>query len=95
MPSEHEIKDIVTRVSAQVLSEVKGREAIFRVGDLHSHVADFGKGGEVAWEVTYKTTSVQLSDSITHIRPLDDVAWSISYSTSKPTLTQRGNEQKN
>lgn len=95
MPSEQDINDIVTRVSAQVLSEVKGRETLFRVGDLHNHITDFGKGGEVAWEVTYKTSSAQLGEDITRIRPLDDIAWSISYSTSKPTLTERGIEQKN
>ncbi len=95
MPSEQDINDIVTRVSAQVLNEVKGREALFRVGDLHAHITDFGKGGEIAWEVTYKTTSVQLSDAATHIRPLDEIAWTISYSTSKPALTQRGIDGKN
>ncbi len=94
MPNEPDINDIVARVSAQVLREVKSSERVFRVGDLNSHVLDFSKGGDAAWTVTYSTTSATL-DGIDRIRSLDDIAWSITYSTSKPTLTERGIEPKN
>ncbi|KQO09204.1 hypothetical protein C8J44_0346 [Sphingomonas sp. PP-CE-3A-406] len=94
MPSEQEINDIVARVSAQVLREVKSSEQVFRIGDLSTHVIDLGKGGDAAWTISYSTAAATL-DGGTRIRTLDEVAWTISYSTSKPTLTERGIEQKN
>ncbi|RMB35913.1 hypothetical protein C8J47_1436 [Sphingomonas sp. PP-F2F-G114-C0414] len=94
MPSEQEINDIVARVSAQVLREVKSSEQVFRIGDLSTHVIDIGKGGDAAWTISYSTAAATL-DGGTRIRTLDEVAWTISYSTSKPTLTERGIEQKN
>ena len=94
MPSEQDINDIVARVSAQVLREVKSSEQVFRIGDLSTHVIDLGKGGDAAWTISYSTAAATL-DGGTRIRTLDEVAWTISYSTSKPTLTERGIEQKN
>ena len=93
MPSESEIKDIVARVSAQVMHEVKGSEQVFRISDLSAHVTDFGKGRDEAWTVTYSTTSAHLNDP-SRVNPLDQVAWSISYSTSKPSVTERAIEKK-
>jgi hypothetical protein len=92
MPSETEIKEIVARVSAQVMSEAKTNEKVFRIGDLSAHVTELAKGRDEAWSVTYSTTSAQLDAS--RINPVDQVAWSISYSTSKPTMTERGIEKK-
>ena len=94
MPSEQDINDIVARVSAQVLREVKSSEQVFRIGDLSTHVIDLGKGGDAAWTISYSTAAATL-DGGTRIRTLDEVAWTINYSTSKPTLTERGIEQKN
>lgn len=94
MPSDQEINDIVTRVSAQVLREVKSSEQVFRIGDLSTHVIDLGKGGDAAWTISYSTAAATL-DGSTRIHAIDTVAWTINYSTSKPTLADRGIDVKN
>ena len=88
MASEKEVKDIVARVTADVLNETRGGEATFKVADLSAHLRDIAKGDESAWSISYSTSAAVMGEQL--IRPLGgDVAWSISYSTSAATLKDR------
>jgi hypothetical protein len=85
MASESEIKEMVARVSADVLKEVQGSEAVFRVSDLTAHVRNIGKPDDVAWSINYSTSSAALRDPGVRAG-IGQVAWSIGYTTSSAAL---------
>lgn len=92
MASEKDVRDIVARVTADVLNETRSGEAAFKVSDLTAHLRDIAKGDEVAWSISYSTAAATLGSPL--VRPgSGDVAWTISYSTSAATLKDRAGSQ--
>lgn len=87
--SEQEVKDIVARVTADVMRESQSKEATFKVADLTAHVTDIVKGADAAWTITYSTAAATLGEASPRLRGTE-VAWSISYSTASAALADRG-----
>lgn len=81
--SEAQIRKAVERATAEVFNEAKGFDAeAFKVSDLRAQLDGFagGKlGDEVAWTISYSTSSVVAEDPL---GSLGEAAWTISYSTS-------------
>lgn len=76
--NEDEMKALITRVTAEVVSEVKKVEAERGIGvsELRDHAKELGGGKlDTAWKISYDTSS-KLSDAA------DVAAWKISYDTS-------------
>jgi len=88
MASDREIKDIVARVTADVMNEARGKEAAFTVSDLSTHLRNIAKGDEVAWTISYSTAAASLANAGIRTNPGGEVAWTISYSTSAAVLQQ-------
>jgi hypothetical protein len=88
MANDREIKEIVARVTADVINETRGKEAAFTVSDLSTHLRNIAKGDEVAWTISYSTAAASLSEAGIRTNPLNEVAWSITYSTSAAVLQQ-------
>jgi hypothetical protein len=86
MASESEIKDIVTRVTAEVRNEAVGSEARFKVSDLSAHLRDIAKPDTQAWTISYTTAAAALADQGIRTAGVGEVAWSISYSTAAAAL---------
>ena len=75
--TKEQLDSVLSRVSAEVAKEVSGGEARgFQVADLRAQFADLVKGGDVAWTISYSTSSAAA------LGRLGEVAWTISYSTS-------------
>lgn len=86
MANDREIKDIVARVTADVLNEAKGGEAAFTVSDLSAHLNTISKGDEAAWTISYSTAAASLADAGIRTNPGAQAAWTISYSTAAATM---------
>lgn len=92
---DKEMKEIIARVSAEVLGEMKSHEAEtfrvsdrFKVSDLRAHVKELGSVvDKSAWKVTYDTSS----DKITSLKDQisGNVAWKITYDTAGDKIIGR------
>ena len=83
--SKEQISELVNRATANVFKEMQGVEGAFGVTELRAHLSELGKIGTVAWEISYKTSSVALGRTDL-VRPGAAVAWEISYKTSSVAL---------
>lgn len=88
--SKDQLNAIVERVAAEVGKEVEVGEArAFQVSDLRAQFADLVKGGDVAWTISYSTSSVAAVENDKVLGSQGNVAWTISYSTSSAALAQK------
>lgn len=92
MASAKEMREIVDRVSAEVMSEVKAGERGFSVGDLAASLEEMGNSPQEAWSISYSTTDAKVSGRPDLVNPAS--AWSISYSTADAAVRGIGAEKK-
>ena len=97
MARDRDLKDIVSRVSSEVLGEME--ENRFQIQDFEDHVERLGggKSGTAAWSISYDTSSSKLTPAPgAGINPpsIGPAAWSISYSTSNSAVTQSSTRSK-
>ena len=84
MAGEKELKDVINRVTADVLREMKGYEAgTFKVSDLRAQLEDLAEvGGNQAWKITYDTSGERIVDLGGRLGEIGGSAWKITYDTS-------------
>ena len=86
MADERQIREIVSRVTAEMTRDAQASEKAFQIGDLHSHLSDFARlGSENAWTISYSTASVADVAGEVVSRLGGEAAWTISYSTAAAT----------
>lgn len=81
--SADQMRQVISRVTSEVLKEVEGAEKTFRVSDLYASVGDLAKAGGAAWKITYDTKR-----EADFARPLGGLgggatAWKITYDTKR------------
>jgi len=97
MARDRDLKDIVSRVSSEVLGEME--ENRFHIQDFEDHVERLGggKAGAAAWSITYDTSSSKLTPGPGPGLPGGSVgpaAWSISYTTGSSSVSQSASRSK-
>jgi hypothetical protein len=86
--STENVDEIVRRVTAQVVKEMKvHEEQAFGVADLRAHVSELaGLGGDAsAWKITYDTKRTASFEGIRELAGIggDLSAWKITYDTKR------------
>jgi hypothetical protein len=80
--NEEELKSLVARVTASVVTEVNKAEVDrgLSITKLRDHAKDLGSGNlDQAWTISYSTTQIVGKGSVDP----GIAAWTISYATSK------------
>ncbi|RED15294.1 hypothetical protein [Parasphingopyxis lamellibrachiae] len=92
MASAKEMREIVDRVSAEVMSEMKTGENGFSVGDLAASLKEMTDSPQEAWSISYSTTDAKIAARPGLANPAS--AWSISYSTADAAVRSLEAEKK-
>ncbi|MGJ8536333.1 MAG: hypothetical protein ACSHW2_04205 [Parasphingopyxis sp.] len=86
MASAKEMREIVDRVSAEVMSEMKVGEKGFGVSDLAASLKEMTDSPQEAWTIIYSTADAKFAGRSDLANPAS--AWSISYSTTDAAIRE-------
>ena len=89
MATEKELKEVIDRVTAEVIQEIQGHEGAFKVADLYTQLKDLATvGGPVAWKITYDTSGDAVVSAKERVTLGGPVAWKITYDTSGDVIVK-------